>query len=67
MPDPTAQPTRPTDNHASWLLGPTDLSAIAADDELLDALAAGEVPDPFDPLGRLLAAFLREVEDGGAR
>jgi hypothetical protein len=46
-----------------WLIGPAELAAIAADDALLDALAAGEVPDDAGPLGRRLAAWLREIED----
>lgn len=51
----------------AWLLGPADLAAIQADDELLDALAAGEQPDESTPRGAQLAAWLREVNDGGAR
>jgi hypothetical protein len=68
VPDPTAQPSLSTDEpRPSWLLGPADLSAIAADDALLGALARGEAPDPTDRLGWVLAAFVREVQDGDAR
>ena len=48
----------------AWLLGPADLVAIQADDELLDLLGAGEPIDETDPRGARLAAWLREVEDG---
>jgi hypothetical protein len=68
MPNPT-RPTLPTDP-APWLLGPTDLAAVLADDHLLDLLAAGERPDRHDPdpVARALALWLAEVDDaGGAR
>ena len=44
--------------------GDLDLAAIAADDALLDLLAArAEVPAD-DPVAGLLAAFAAEVDDG---
>ena len=51
----------------TWLLGPADLDAIRHDDTLLAALAAGEAPDPDDPLAAHLVAWLAEVDAGGAR
>lgn len=50
-----------------WFLGPDDLAAIRDDEQLLDALAAGGFPDPDDPLAAHLAAWWREVQDGGER
>jgi hypothetical protein len=49
------------------LLGPADLSAIAADAALIDALARGDEPDESTPAGALLAAWLHEVANGGTR
>jgi hypothetical protein len=49
---------------AAWLLGPTDLGADRADDALLNVLAAGGEPNPTDPVGARLAAWMREVQDG---
>ena len=51
---------RPEDRPV-WLLGPDELDAIRADERLIAALAAGEAPDPSDPLGELLVAWLAEV------
>jgi hypothetical protein len=68
MSNPTARPTpSPEPSPRAWLLGPSELDAIRRDDALLDALARGDVPDPSNPLGRLIAAFVAEIEDGGAR
>src|SRR4051794_29295805 len=70
MPDPTAQPSAsPAPSPSAWLLGPAELAAIRADAGLRDRLARGEQPseDDPDPAARLLGAWLREVEDGGAR
>ena len=50
-----------------WILGPVDLAAVRADEQLLERLAAGGEPDPDDVLGAHLAAWLREVKDGGTR
>jgi hypothetical protein len=52
------------DSPAAWLLGPADLAAIRADNALLGYLATGGEPDPTDPVGALLAAWLREVANG---
>jgi hypothetical protein len=65
--DPTAQPNLPNPPHPAWLLGPSDLAAIHADHRLRDRLGAGEQPDESDPVGGLLAAWLREVANGGTR
>ena len=48
----------------AWLLTPADLAALRAAGELLDRLAAGELPNESDPAGAHLAAWLREVADG---
>ena len=50
-----------------WLLGPAELAAIGADDELRARLAAGEPVDESDPLGAQVAAWLREVGGGEQR
>ena len=56
-----------TEHPAPWLLAGADLDAILDDDRLLEAFARGEAPDPDDRLSWLLAAFVREVQDGDAR
>lgn len=50
--------------------GALDLRAVRRDDELLDALATravrspGDLGDPSDPAGRLMAALVADVDDG---
>jgi hypothetical protein len=63
---PVSEPTY-AQPPAPWLLAGADLAAILDDHRLLDALARGEAPDPTDRLGWVLAAFVREIQDGGAR
>ena len=63
-------PTRPVPTTpAPWLLGPADINAIRADDNLLDRLARGELPDANDPdpIAAALAAWLGSITAGGAR
>ena len=65
-------PTRPDSatDPAPWLLAGNSLSAINHDDRLLDRLGRGERPDAhdLDPAARVLALWLREVDQaGGAR
>jgi hypothetical protein len=66
--NPTARPPLPSDP-APWLLGPAEISAIRADDALIDRLARGELPDPSDPdpIAASLAAWLGSITAGGAR
>ncbi|MEJ3746523.1 anti-sigma-D factor RsdA [Actinomycetes bacterium KLBMP 9797] len=45
---------------------PEDLQAIAADDELLDALGRGEPAPADDPLAGALAAWRADLDDGAA-
>jgi hypothetical protein len=65
--DPVNTPAPSDEPHPAWLLTPTDLAAISADPALLHRLAAGEQPDESNPVGGLLAAWLREVANGGNR
>jgi hypothetical protein len=53
----------------AWLVGPAQITAIRADDELIDRHAHGERPDlhDADPAAAALAAWLHEVAIGGAR
>ena len=69
VPDPLNTPAPPDELHPAWLLTPADLDAIRADGTLRDRLARGERPGADDPgpAARLLAAWLHEVENGGAR
>jgi hypothetical protein len=68
--NPTARPPLPH-NPAPWLLGPAEIAAIRADNALINRLAGGERPDSHDPdpdpVASALAAWLHEVEIGGAR
>jgi hypothetical protein len=66
--DPTARPPL-TRDPAPWLLGPAEISAIRADDNLLDRLARGELLDAHDPdpIAAALAAWLVTVAASGAR
>ena len=61
--DHTFQPTAP----APWFLGPADLAAVLADDRLIDRLGRGERPNAhdLDPAARVLALWLREVDQAG--
>jgi hypothetical protein len=67
MPDPTAGPCLSIEpSRSAWLLTPADLAAIHAD-RLRDRLAAGEQLDEDSPACARLAAWLREVANGGTR
>jgi hypothetical protein len=65
---PTARPPLPPDR-SPWLLGPAEIAAVQADDQLLDRRAHGDQPGPNDPDPTVaaLAAWRREVEIGGAQ
>ena len=45
------------------MVGPDPEAPVSADDALVEALAAGELPDDDDPLTLLLAVWVRDVRE----